>query len=383
MIARKCKIPLKEKVNIINQCLNSSRESVAQEHLITTQSVDYIVNNSEKFINALKADSKNPCKGLRNVFPLKELEEEVSEFILKLNNRGITVHGEEIRCFALKVAGVKGLNDFKASKGWLHNFCQRKGIRSLRLNGKEGVVDREITEKWFKQIKEELDKYPNYLLLNADETSIEYHNQSNYSYIHPDGGTKNIITRKERITLFFCVSSKGEKFKTLVIGKSVKPRCFKDKPEIIEKINYRANKNAWMTSKIFTEWLTELDNLLYQENRKAILFVDNFSGHSTEYQPTNIVMAYLPPNTTSVTQPLDAGIIAAIKFRYKKILSSLLVDKYINSNDENDENDENTYSNSRKINLVQALEIIVQSFEEISEKTINNCFKKCNLTFEN
>ncbi|XP_015795900.1 tigger transposable element-derived protein 6-like [Tetranychus urticae] len=289
MIARKCKIPLKEKLNIINQCDSLSRDYVAQQHLLSPQAVNYIIKNSEKFIKAYNESPSKDSKGVRTEFPLEELEREVSEFVLKLNNSGISVHGEEIRCYALRIASDKGLTNFKASKGWLQNFVKRKGIKSLKLNGQEGLVDVEITKKWFEEIKIELNNYSEYCLLNADETSFEYHNQARQSYIHPDGNTKNVIERKERVTLFFCVSSVGEKFKPLVIGKSKKPRCFKNKQNIIEKVNYRSNQKGWMTSVIFTEWLIEMDGVFRERQQKAILFLDNFSGHSTEYEATNII----------------------------------------------------------------------------------------------
>ncbi|XP_015795121.1 tigger transposable element-derived protein 6-like [Tetranychus urticae] len=374
MIARKCKIPLKEKLNIINQCDSLSRESVAQQHLLSPQAVNYIIKNSDKFIKAYNENPSKDSKGVRTEFSLEKLETEVSEFVLKLNNNGITVHGEEIRCYALRIASDKGLTNFKASRGWLLNFCQRKGIKSLRLNGQEGLVDGQITKQWFDKIKVELNHYSEYILLNADETSFEYHNQARRSYIHPDGNTKNVIERKERVTLFFCVSSVGEKFKPLVIGKSEKPRCFKNKDHIIEKISYRSNQRGWMTSVIFTEWLIELDNLFRERQQKAILFIDNFAGHTTEYEPTNILLMFLPPNTTSVTQPLDAGVIRAVKSKYRKTLSSLLVDKYLNT--------ENTYLNNKKVDLAQAIEMISESFNSITEKTIMNCWKKCNLIFD-
>jgi hypothetical protein len=45
------------------------------------------------------------------------------------------------------------------------------------------------------------------------------------------------------------------------------------------------------------------------EGRHVLLIIDYFSGHSIQYQPTNIQIEFFEPNLTSFVQPLDAGII--------------------------------------------------------------------------
>ena len=60
----------------------------------------------------------------------------------------------------------------------------------------------------------------------------------------------------ERITVLCCLNLTGtDKCKLLVIGKSLRPRSFKNVNVDNLPVTYRANKKAWMTSQIFTEWL--------------------------------------------------------------------------------------------------------------------------------
>ncbi|CAB0031069.1 unnamed protein product [Trichogramma brassicae] len=47
--------------------------------------------------------------------------------------------------------------------------------------------------------------------------------------------------------------------------------------------------------------------------RKVILFMDNAGPHPDNMQLTNVKIIFLPPNTTSVSQPLDQGIIKNFK----------------------------------------------------------------------
>lgn len=103
---------------------------------------------------------------------------------------------------------------------------------------------------------------------------------------------------KEQITVFVCANMDGsEKRKLFVIGKSKKPRCFKNVKSL--PVRYTANRKAWMTSALFEEELRLWDRELVKKNRKIILVVDNCPAHpKIPFQ--NIKLVFLPPNTTSV-----------------------------------------------------------------------------------
>ena len=128
---------------------------------------------------------------------------------------------------------------------------------------------------------------------------------------------------KERLTLLLTANMDGsEKLKPLIIGKSLNPRCFQGLNRSNLPAIYRANTNGWMTGIIFKEWLIKLDRMMKSENRKILLFLDNFSGHSPNkgeipYALTNIKLCYFPANCTSVIQPMDQGIINAFKIQYR------------------------------------------------------------------
>ena len=72
-----------------------------------------------------------------------------------------------------------------------------------------------------------------------------------------------------------------------------------------------------MNMVIFKDWLMKLNNRFKNKDRKILLLVDNAGGHNlagTHF--SNITIEYLPPNTTSQIQPLDAGIIKIFKANY-------------------------------------------------------------------
>jgi len=79
----------------------------------------------------------------------------------------------------------------------------------------------------------------------------------------------------------------GEKKKLLVVGKSKRPRCFKGVKAL--PVDYIANKNAWMTQEIFSQWLMKWDNEL---DRKIVLLVDNCTAHNVSLNLKNIKLVF-------------------------------------------------------------------------------------------
>ena len=78
--------------------------------------------------------------------------------------------------------------------------------------------------------------------------------------------------------------------------------------------------------------MQKLNNHFKGQDRNILLIMDNASCHSlsgvqqkqlsgfTALPRTNVTIVFLPPNCISVVQPLDRGIIAAFKLRYKSKL---------------------------------------------------------------
>ncbi|GBL98783.1 hypothetical protein AVEN_8663-1 [Araneus ventricosus] len=91
----------------------------------------------------------------------------------------------------------------------------------------------------------------------------------------------------------------------VAIGKAKNPRCFKSIDVRKLSVSWKPNKNAWMSTEIMNDWLVELDNKIKKQKRKSILFMDNATSHPDDLKLKNINLVFLPPNTTSMLQPLD------------------------------------------------------------------------------
>ena len=158
----------------------------------------------------------------------------------------------------------------------------------------------------------------------------------------------------------FACSASDEKLKPLVIGKALKPRCFKNIKVHKLPVTWCHNKKAWMNSKIFSDWIGEVDKQMRCQNRHILMFLDNTSSHAKDLKLNNVILKFLPANTTSHLQPLDQGIIKAFKSRYRKRMMKSLVAKI--------EQVDSANELCKEINVLDAVHWISESGKETSIK---------------
>ena len=99
----------------------------------------------------------------------------------------------------------------------------------------------------------------------------------------------------------------GERLQMFVIGKSVKPRCFKGVKTL--SCQYRAQHKSWMSGELFEDWVHKLDRKFAVSKRMIALIIDNCTAHPHVENLKWVELIFLPPNTTSHTQPMVQGII--------------------------------------------------------------------------
>ena len=182
---------------------------------------------------------------------------------------------------------------------------------------------------------------------------------------------------KERVTALFAVSLTGEKKQPLIIGKSQKPRYFKG----IEKlpVSYAANKNAWMMSTLFCEWLLAWEIELQRKNKKILLLIDNCSAHKHDVIKDKLQalkVVFLLPNTTSILQPLDQGVIRSFKAHYRR----KMVEWILNAMES--EPSANARAISKKISLLDSILTVDQAWRAVKSDGIVNCWRKEGLLFQ-
>ena len=124
-----------------------------------------------------------------------------------------------------------------------------------------------------------------------------------------------------------------------------------------------------MNATIFREWLIKLDKQMKSQDRKILLFLDNFGGHSPNnkeapFALTNIKIVYFPANCTSVIQPMDQGIIQAFKRRYR----THIVKRKLESIEYGYE--------IQPITILDSINYIGDAWNNITPQIIKNCYRK-------
>ena len=208
-------------------------------------------------------------------------------------------------------------------------------------------------------------------IYNGDETALFYKSLPHRTYCFDGDKPAGSAKRKDRLTLLIITNMDGSDHRKLsVIGKAKTPRCLQKKYKMQVKdmsVDWYASKNAWMTGEIHHKIMSKLNNEMRLSNRHILYVCDNASSHQVrEYSHIKFLM--LPPNATSIMQPLDQGIILSAKRRYKKKLAERYLACVENNKDAN--------SLLKALDIVQATNMIAASWRETSPTIIQNCFRK-------
>ena len=106
----------------------------------------------------------------------------------------------------------------------------------------------------------------------------------------------------------------------------------------------------------------ELDVKFQKENQKIALIIYNSPAHPTIADLSNVKLIFLPPNTTSVSQPMDQGVIKCLKAFYRPRLVNLMIKRLEQGQD------------LPKISILCALQLLVGSWGDLTKTAIVNCF---------
>ena len=121
-----------------------------------------------------------------------------------------------------------------------------------------------------------------------------------------------------------------------------------------------------MESALFEEWVRALDKTFFNENLKITLIIDNCPADRTIGNLCNVCLIFLPPKTTSVSQPMNQGVIKCLKTNYCRRLVRMMITKRFT-----------------KISIPRALQLLVASWNDVTKSTVVNCFREAKISKEN
>lgn len=273
--------------------------------------------------------------------------------------------------------------DFKASDGWFDGFKKRYKLRSCKLSGESASSEVNKYRQELQMIKDEIGKFDPDDVYNMDETGLFYKMLPDRTYClecetNPHGSKQ----QKDRITVILCCNLSGtHKIPVAVIGSSKKPHCFnRSRPPI----PYFNSPKAWINKEIYHNWFTTIfvPSIRQKTDRPVLLILDNCSVHQV-IEAEGITTIFLPPNVTSTSQPLDQGIICAVKKNYrtnvlKKVMQNM--DMFI-QNSEKSRKRSGLHEGGLP-DVLDASIVLKESWENIPPKTIIKSWVHSNLVPE-
>ncbi|XP_054746093.1 tigger transposable element-derived protein 1-like [Anastrepha obliqua] len=226
--------------------------------------------------------------------------------------------------------------EFSASTGWMTGFFKRHALHNVKIKGETASADELAAKKFPEKLRKIIEDggYTPDQVWNVDESGLFWKKMPSRTYVAKSQKTAGgLKVAKDRVPLLFCSNASGERMlKPLLVNRALRPRSMKSVDFNKLPIHWTANKKAWMTSAIFTEWfqkyfISEVRRYMNAKclEFKVLLILDNAPCHPLLEHP-NVQFCYLPPNTTSLIQPLDQGIIATFKKYYIKRSFQYVVD---------------------------------------------------------
>ena len=200
----------------------------------------------------------------------------------------------------------------------MEKWKTRHNVKQFSVAGEDEEVNAERLESWAERLPEIVKGYELKDIGNADKTGLFWHALPDKSFSVSKGRCKGGKYAKQRLTVLLIVNALGDKEPPIIIGRSLKPRCFKNVKDKKQPCGsyYYANKKTWMNSELIEEILRTLNRKCVAEDCKILLFIDNAPSHPGSYFDcfSHVKIVFLPKNTTSKLQPLDAGIIKISKY---------------------------------------------------------------------
>ncbi|OQR83710.1 hypothetical protein ACHHYP_14377 [Achlya hypogyna] len=187
-----------------------------------------------------------------------------------------------------------------------HGFVQRVPCVSKMLQGELLRLQLEYSVSFWRQYE----SYKPNEILNVDETAVGASSKVDKSEKHSD-----------RLTAVLTIRADGYKLPILFILNG-KPGGYIETHELPNYPSggvYVVQESAWMDSRVWDIYLQQLLQPQLVSDSPSVILADNLKCHASDESVERICvdlcadLALLPPNSTSILQPLDVGVMGPVK----------------------------------------------------------------------
>ncbi|KAG7176045.1 Tigger transposable element-derived protein 1-like 62 [Homarus americanus] len=293
---------------------------------------------------------------------------------MAVDTRSVKEYARELYAAVSRKMGITEPKPFNASSGWLQRFKKRNKITNINIGGEEASADR---------------------VFNMDESGLFWKKLPSKTFVVKNASKcRGRKLHKERITILFTTNASGTcKLKLSVIHTARKLHAYKSMDMTKLNVHWLTARKAWMFSTLSLSWfddcfVPDVKKFCGQQNVpfKILLLLDNAPGHSPlllDRHP-NVKVVFLPPNTTSIIQPMDQELICNVKVAFSAKKFNLLND-YTNTKEElHNLSDTNTDSKKQEVllkqfwrifNVKKAVDFLVEAWDQLSVATVRHTWR--------
>lgn len=340
---------------------------IAAEFNIKPSSLSCIIKARESIENrAFSAAGTSTAKRFRPADKFPKIDAALLEWFKTCRDSTMAVSDELLLAKARAfITSLQAEGDISMS--WVQRWKARHGIVSKKICGESASVTENAVYDWYKTtLPNVLQRFSPENVFNSDETGLFWKLSPANTLAFKTEKCHGGKCAKDRVTVVVGASMMGEKIPLLIIGKSERPRAFRNKHV---PLDYMSNRKAWMTSAIFETYIRKIEKRMASAGRHIAMIVDNCPSHFLIKDLKAVTLIFLPPNTTSKTQPMDSGVIWSLKSHYRKSLMAQLLICH----------DAKTVFQS---NLLASLSWLKNAWESVKAETIISCFKAAGIVIE-
>lgn len=304
--------------------------------------------------------------------------------------RALMLRDQELRTNKEGDATQAALKSFTASDRWISKFTKRHELKSVTLHGEARRVDLKAVKKKAEELCERLQPYDAENIYSMGETALLYKLMPKKSYGLPSDnntvrGTKG-MNAEDRVTMIICTNATGtHTLPIALIGSVQNPDAFGIRPC---PLPYFQQRKAWNDSNTSQKWFREvfLREVRKRKSGKVALVLDNASSHDAKLVDAKgmVDIFYLPPNCTALKKPMDMGMIAIVKKKYKYSLLSTVFE-LLEERENLRQGCRHWQAGTRGLyeghepHVLDAAELIVAILETLDPIGIQKCWLKSNI----
>ncbi|XP_066428508.1 tigger transposable element-derived protein 1-like [Eleutherodactylus coqui] len=274
---------------------------------------------------------------------------------------------------------------FTASHGWFNCFKAHNSLHNIKVTGEAASADTVAAQEFPATLKEIIKEgaFSPQQIFIVDETGLYWKKMPDRTYISKEEKSMpGFKPAKDRLTLLLGGNTAGDmKIKPLLMYHAENPRALKNIAKASLPVVWKSNRKAWVTLAMFQDWfyhqfIPEVEQYFRDKNIpfNILLLLDNAPGHPPFLDGfhANVKVVFLPPNTTSLLQPMDQGAIATFKKYYLRRTFRQATEG---------ESGMTLREFWKNFTICNAIKNIDASWREITTATMNGVWKKLCLMF--